>query len=67
MFQFYVSAKDDARRCKMSLDEQMPITVTGTTDGDNGRTFIGVVYSVDEDENRPPNMRWLVTMVSERE
>jgi hypothetical protein len=43
MFQFYVSAKDDARRCKMSFDEQVPITVTGTTDGDNARTFIGVV------------------------
>jgi hypothetical protein len=67
MIQFYVSTKDDARRCSASFDGQLPITITGTTDGANVETFTGVVLSIDEDENKLPNMRWRVTMTPERE
>ena len=67
MIQFYVSTKYDAGRCGASLDGQLPITITGTTDGSNVETFTGVVLSIDEDENKLPNMRWRVTMTPERE
>jgi hypothetical protein len=67
MIEFYVSTEDDARRCNVSLDGQLPITIAGTIDGYIVQVFTGVVYSIDEDENRLPNMRWRVTMVPERE
>ena len=67
MFQFYMSTKNDARRCSASFDGQLPITIIGTTDGANVETFTGVVLSIDEDENRLPNMRWRVRMTPERE
>jgi hypothetical protein len=67
MIQFYVSTKYDARRCSVSFDDQEPITITGTTDGSNVQAFRGVVLSIDEDENRLPNMRWRVTIMPERE
>jgi hypothetical protein len=66
MIQFYVSTKDEARRCRASFDQQAPITILGTTDGDNVQSFTGVVRSIDEDKTSP-SMRWRVTMVSERE
>ena len=56
MFQFYVSNKNDARRCSASFDGQLPITIIGTTDGANVVAFTGVVLSIDEDENRLTNM-----------
>ena len=67
MFQFYVSNKNDARRCSASFDGQLPITIIGTTDGANVETFTGVVLSIDEEKNRLPNMRWRVRMTPERE
>jgi hypothetical protein len=67
MIQFYVSTKYDVGRCSASFDGQLPITITGTTDGSNVETFTGVVLSIDVDESKRPNMRWRVTMTPERE
>jgi hypothetical protein len=67
MFQFYVSSEHDVRRCKVSFDGQLPITINGSTDGSNVKAFTGVVYSIDEDKSGLPNKRWRVTMIPERE
>ena len=65
MSQFYISCdnEDDAKRCRESIIETQPITITGSTiDRMHFKSFTGVVQSIDDDASRGSGKRFRVTI-----
>ena len=62
MTQFYIDSEVDLKRCEDALQDQLPITITGTDESGNIRAYTGVVKSVDGDKQRPANRRWRITI-----
>jgi hypothetical protein len=62
---FYIKDDSEAEleRCRDSLDDRAPVTITGGL-GLDGRiaTFTGFVQSIEYNEKRAVGTRWRVTM-----
>jgi hypothetical protein len=63
--QFYISLDNekDFLRCKNSMRTQLPITIVGLTlDGQQFRSFDGVIQSIDDDTQRGQGKRYRVVI-----
>ena len=65
LLQFYVSTDEDVLRCRQSHIGHRPVTISGTTEDRETKTFTGIVEAVDYIRSNPPSMSWRVTMIGE--